>query len=165
MNGIRMLLGCLWIAPLAAAQSAVIIDTDAGTDDLMAIAFLLARQDVRIEAITVVDGLAHVQAGGANVLRLLAVAGAGGVPVYLGRAEPMERTAPFPAEWRETSDRRPGVTLPASAREPERRAAADFLGERLADSRATIEARLTAAASGARSTVRVLVAWAGMTRS
>src|SRR5712675_954796 len=53
----------------------VIIDTDAGSDDMMAIAFLLSRPDIRVEAITVVNGEAHVHSGGTNVLRLLELAG------------------------------------------------------------------------------------------
>ena len=115
---------CFLIVPLVAclsAQSRVIIDTDAGSDDLMAIAFLLSRKDVKIEAITVVDGLAHVRAGAANVLRLLQLAGATAVPVYAGSEQPLERTAPFPAEWRKTSDTLPGVKLPAAKRTPENR--------------------------------------------
>jgi inosine-uridine nucleoside N-ribohydrolase len=126
---------CFLIVLLAAglvAQTPVIIDTDAGSDDLMAIAFLLSRKDVKIEAITIVDGLAHVPAGASNVLRLLQLAGATGVPVYPGSEEPLERTAPFPAEWRRTSDTLPGVKLPAVSRKPEKRRAADFLVERLA---------------------------------
>ena len=125
---------CLLIAALApslAAQTAVIIDTDAGTDDLLAIAFLLSRNDVKIEAITVVDGLAHVAAGAGNVLRLLQLARATHVPVYPGAEEPLERTAPFPAEWRQTSDTLPGVKLPAARPKPESRPAADFLVTRL----------------------------------
>jgi inosine-uridine nucleoside N-ribohydrolase len=114
-----------------AAQSPVIIDTDAGTDDLMAIAFLLARKDVKIEAITIVDGLAHVHAGAANVLRLLDLAGANGVRVFAGAEHPLERTAPFPAEWRRNSDMLPGVKLPATQRTPGKRRAADFLMSRL----------------------------------
>jgi purine nucleosidase/pyrimidine-specific ribonucleoside hydrolase len=120
------------LAACLAAQTPVIIDTDAGSDDLMAIAFLLSRKDVKIEAITIVDGLAHVPAGAANVLRLLQLAGATGVPVYSGSEEPLERTAPFPAEWRRTSDTLPGVKLPSARRKSERRRAADFLVERLA---------------------------------
>jgi inosine-uridine nucleoside N-ribohydrolase len=114
-----------------AAQGPVIIDTDAGSDDLMAIAFLLARKDVKIEAITIVDGLAHVPAGATNLLRLLQLAGASGVPVFAGAEQPLERTAPFPAEWRRTSDTLPGVKLPTTKRTPEKRRAADFLMSRL----------------------------------
>ena len=49
----------------------IIIDTDAGTDDFMAIAYLLSQPGLPIEAITVVHGLAHVRAGGNNIRRLL----------------------------------------------------------------------------------------------
>src|ERR1700730_11387154 len=56
-------------APPASSPRVVIVDTDAGSDDLMAIAFLLSRPDIHVEAITIVSGMAHVQAGGQNVLR------------------------------------------------------------------------------------------------
>jgi inosine-uridine nucleoside N-ribohydrolase len=127
---IRMALMIL-IASSVFAQNPVIIDTDAGNDDLMAIAFLLSRKDVQVEAITVVDGLAHVRAGAANVLRLLDVAGAARVPVYAGREAPLQRTAPFPAEWRKTSDTLPGVKFPPARRKPQAVNAVDFLAARL----------------------------------
>jgi len=88
----------------------VIIDTDAGSDDLMAISFLLSRPDIRVEAITIVNGMAHVPAGGRNVLRLLALAGRHEIRVYLGRETPLSGNAEFPAEWRRNSDDLPGVT-------------------------------------------------------
>ena len=112
----------------------IIIDTDAGSDDLMAIAFLLARKDVRIEAITVANGLAHVRPGARNVVKLLDLAGRRDIPVYVGRPEPLEGHAAFPARWRRDSDRLPGVHLPAVAREPEPMSAARFLAGRLSDS-------------------------------
>ncbi len=76
-----------------------IIDTDVGPDDMIAIAFLLARDDVEIEAITIVNGLAHVERGAANVARVLALAGQSHVPVRIGRPAPLEGMAAFPAEW------------------------------------------------------------------
>jgi inosine-uridine nucleoside N-ribohydrolase len=100
------LLGCyllLTSLPQSAGIS-VIVDTDAGSDDLMAIAFLLARPDVQLEAVTVVHGLAHVPQGAENVRKLLALAGRTDIPVYLGREEPIRRTAEFPAAWRKTAD-------------------------------------------------------------
>jgi inosine-uridine nucleoside N-ribohydrolase len=111
----------------------VIIDTDAGSDDLMAIAFLLSRPDIHVEAVTIVNGMAHVQAGGRNVLRLLALAGRPEVRVYLGRETPLSGTAEFPAEWRRRSDDLPGVTLPEPVHAIESQAAAEFLSRRLAD--------------------------------
>ncbi|HET9320819.1 MAG TPA: nucleoside hydrolase, partial [Bryobacteraceae bacterium] len=88
----------------AAESTPMIIDTDCGRDDLMAIAFLLARRDVRIKAVTVANGLAHVQAGAANILRLLALGGRGDVPVYIGRETPLRGNAAFPDPWRKNSD-------------------------------------------------------------
>ena len=111
----------------------VIIDTDAGGDDLMAIAFLLAHPDIRVEAITVVNGEAHVQAGGRNVLRLLELAGRSDVPVFIGREAPLTGSAEFPAEWRKTSDDLPGVALPEVTRAIESQSAAEYLSKRLSE--------------------------------
>src|SRR4029077_3462690 len=85
-------------------RRAVIVDTDAGADDLMAIAFLLSRPDIHVEAITIENGMAHVPAGGRNVLRLLALAGRNDIPVFLGRENPLAGDQEFPAEWRRASD-------------------------------------------------------------
>lgn len=124
-------------APCAFAKPplSIIVDTDAGSDDLMAIAFLLARPDVHLEAITVVNGLAHPRSGAANVLRLLELAGHRGVPVYVGGDMPLRATAPFPEEWRKLSDELPGVHLPAARRKPESQSAGAFLAARLLDKR------------------------------
>jgi inosine-uridine nucleoside N-ribohydrolase len=117
----------------ASAQHAILIDTDAGTDDLMAIAFLVSHPDIRIEAITVVNGLAHPDAGAKNIVRLLDLAGRKDIPVFAGRSTPLQGQAEFPAEWRKISDDLPGVTLPAPSRHPESKRAADYLVERLRD--------------------------------
>lgn len=45
----------------------LLVDTDAGTDDLLAISYLLMQPDIEIIAVTVVDGIAHVAAGAKNV--------------------------------------------------------------------------------------------------
>jgi pyrimidine-specific ribonucleoside hydrolase len=109
----------------------LIIDTDVGVDDLMAIAFLLASPDVPIEAITIGTGLAHTGAGADNVLRLLALAGRDDIPVYVGRSTPLAGDRAFPDEWRALSDELPGVHLPNARRAAETRPAADFLADRL----------------------------------
>jgi pyrimidine-specific ribonucleoside hydrolase len=114
-------------------RRAVIVDTDAGADDLMAIAFLLSRPDIHVEAITIVNGMAHVPAGGRNVLRLLALAGRNDIPVYLGRDSPLSGSQEFPAEWRSASDDLPGITLPEPKRSAESRDAPDYLLKRLLD--------------------------------
>jgi len=114
-------------------RRAVIVDTDAGPDDLMAIAFLLSRPDVHVEAITIANGMAHVPAGGRNVLRLLALAGRNDIPVFLGRETPLSGSQEFPAEWRSSSDELPGINLPDPKRSVEPRSAADYLLKRLLD--------------------------------
>jgi len=132
MGALRLVLPfCFALA--AHAQHPILIDTDAGTDDLMAIAFLSSQPSIRIDAITVVNGLAHPDAGAKNVIRLLDLAGRKNIPVFAGRSTPLRGKAEFPAEWRRTSDDLPGVTLPAPSRPPESKRAADYLIERLRD--------------------------------
>ena len=125
---------CAFVATAAAAWAqppSILIDTDAGSDDLMAISFLLSQKDVRIDGITIANGLAHVDAGARNVARLLELAGRRDVPVFTGRNQPLRGNAEFPADWRKIADELPGVTLPPLERRPETRPAADYLIERL----------------------------------
>ncbi len=121
----------LTAAAAFAQQRPILIDTDAGSDDLMAIAFLLAQPSVRVEAITVANGLAHVDAGARNIARLTELAGRKDIPVFAGRNQPLHGNAEFPSEWRRLADQLPGVTLPVASRPPEKRPAADYLIERL----------------------------------
>ena len=121
------------VSMLAQNNASLIIDTDAGADDYMAIAYLLSRSDAHLEAVCLANGLAHVDAGARNITRLLALGGQGSVPVYLGRPSPISGNAAFPDEWRRMADQLPGVQLPAPIRQPERKSAAEFLVERLGD--------------------------------
>jgi pyrimidine-specific ribonucleoside hydrolase len=91
----------------------VVIDTDMGADDWMAILYLLRRPDVRVRAITVSGaGLAHCGPGVRNALGLLALAGRS-APVACGRARPLRGARSFPAAWRRRADDLLGLTLPA----------------------------------------------------
>jgi inosine-uridine nucleoside N-ribohydrolase len=126
----------------------VIVDTDAGADDLMAISFLLSRRDVRIDAITVANGVAHVRAGARNILRLLSLAGRADIPVYIGRDGPLTGSAAFPAEWRKAADELPGVTLPRLARIPQTEPAARFLARRLSNRQSPVRSPVRVLALG-----------------
>jgi pyrimidine-specific ribonucleoside hydrolase len=131
---LRPLLTLSLLGVLARAQSpGIIIDTDAGSDDFLAIAFLLSHPSVRIDAITVANGLAHVDAGARNLTRLVELAGRTNLPVFAGRPTPLKGSAEFPPEWRKNADDLPGVTLPAGSRKPSQKRAADFLIEYLKD--------------------------------
>jgi len=121
--------------PPASAATPVIVDTDAGTDDLLALAFLLARSDVHIEAITVVNGMAHAPTGTANILALLQFAGRTDIPVYAGSSVPLAGHAAFPAAWRKISDDLPGVDLPKAQARPQAQSAVSFLVRRLSESK------------------------------
>ncbi|HUA18497.1 MAG TPA: nucleoside hydrolase [Bryobacteraceae bacterium] len=130
---LRLILALALAGPAAARGQTqpVIIDTDVGSDDIMAMAFLLAQPGVPIEAITVANGTAHVDSGARNVIRLLDVAGRGQVPVFKGRNGALRGIAEFPGEWRQIADELPGVQLPPPSRKPEAQTAAQYLIERL----------------------------------
>ena len=111
----------------------MIIDTDVGSDDLMAIAFLLTRPEIRIEAITTANGLAHVDRGAINVGKLLGLANRSDIPVYIGRSEPLEGHRAFPDQWRRDSDEMRGVfDGHMSGGKPQAESASQFLSARLA---------------------------------
>jgi purine nucleosidase len=121
----------LCAAMSARAATPVIIDTDMGSDDVMAIVLLLAHREIPIEAITVVNGLAHVPAGAANARRMVQASGRNSVLVMEGRETPLQRTADFPREWREGSDRPLTNTSPPTPANAER--AETWLARRLKD--------------------------------
>jgi pyrimidine-specific ribonucleoside hydrolase len=97
---------CLALPAIAPGSPVIplIIDTDMGRDDVMAIALILAHREIPVEAITVVNGLAHVPAGAANARRLVHAAGRTGIMVLEGRENPLQRTQDFLPDWRKESD-------------------------------------------------------------
>ena len=122
----------LFMATAQAQQKpAMIVDTDAGTDDLMAISYLLSSNEVNLKAVTVVNGLAHVEQGAKNILRLLELAGRRDIPVFVGEDHPLAGAAAFPEEWRQLSDNPPAVQLPQNSRQPETQSAVEFLAQQL----------------------------------
>ena len=143
MSPIRALIALsfalLFPAALARAQSApIIVDTDAGSDDFMAVALLLSHPSVKIDAVTVVNGLAHVDAGARNMGRLLDLAGRKHVHVFAGRNVPLRGNAEFPAEWRKISDGFPILSV-FPPRLPEQEPAAQYLVEHLRNTREPVQ--------------------------
>jgi pyrimidine-specific ribonucleoside hydrolase len=91
----------------------IIVDTDAGLDDAIAILYLATSPEVDLRAVTVSGtGLAHCFPGARNVVGLLELAGRPGVPVSCGPEEPAAGSPlqPFPDEWRRLADGRYGDT-------------------------------------------------------
>jgi inosine-uridine nucleoside N-ribohydrolase len=79
----------------------LIVDTDAGYDDFLAIAWLLGRRDIFIEAFTLVNGISDPDEGASALLLLQEkIAGVPAIPVYKGRERPLGGNNGFPEEWR-----------------------------------------------------------------
>lgn len=70
----------------------IIIDTDPGIDDAMAIFYALASPELDVVALTTVFGNAHVETCTTNALRLLEIAGRPDIPVAGGAGSPLVGT-------------------------------------------------------------------------
>ncbi|HTT00878.1 MAG TPA: nucleoside hydrolase [Steroidobacteraceae bacterium] len=69
----------------------IIIDTDPGVDDALAIFLALKSPELHVEALTVVAGNVTLDLTVANALRLLEIAGRPDIPVAAGAARPLKR--------------------------------------------------------------------------
>ena len=67
----------------------VIIDTDPGVDDLLAILLALKSPELQVEALTVVGGNCSLSDATRNTLRILEIADRPDIPVYKGAARPL----------------------------------------------------------------------------
>lgn len=128
----------LLISAFAWTQTPVIVDTDAGSDDLIALIWLMRQPEVRIEAVTIVQGLAHPAAGAESVLRLLEAGGLTSTPVYVGSDRPFRGSSEFPSAWRTAADQLLRDEFPPARRHPEVMPASRYLARRLMDSRRPI---------------------------
>lgn len=70
-------------------QRIIIIDTDPGVDDAMAIQFALGLPQLDVRALTTVFGNVAVELATINALRLLHLAGRADIPVAQGAAHPL----------------------------------------------------------------------------
>jgi pyrimidine-specific ribonucleoside hydrolase len=103
------------VATTAVTGTLMVIDTDMGIDDILAILYMLQRPDVEVKAITVAgDGLAHCDAGTRHALGLVAIAGASNIPVACGRSKPLQGDHAFPNDWRNAGDNLAGISWPDS---------------------------------------------------
>ncbi len=69
----------------------IIIDTDPGTDDALAIFLALSSPELKVEAITPVAGNVPLELTLPNALRLLEIAGRTDIPVAAGASSPLKR--------------------------------------------------------------------------
>ena len=97
----------------AATVRHVVFDTDLAFDDIMALLYLLQRDDVAIDAVTIPGtGEAHCDPGVQNALRLLTLGGNHDTPVACGRETPLQGSNAFPDEWRAAVDDLSMLDLP-----------------------------------------------------
>ena len=112
----------------------LIIDTDPGTDDAVAILIALAYfSDEEILGITTVAGNVKVEIGTNNALRILEHADRNKIPVYEGEKAPLERKL-LTAEWVHGTDGLNFVPFPSPSKEKEKKDAVTFLKESLDNS-------------------------------
>ncbi len=83
-----LLLLCTAISALAAPKK-IIIDTDPGTDDALAILLALNSPEVQVQAITVVPGNVTAEMGLQNALKLATLANRCDIPVAGGAQHPL----------------------------------------------------------------------------
>ncbi|MFN8620386.1 MAG: nucleoside hydrolase [Chloroflexota bacterium] len=91
----------------------LIVDTDLGPDDLLALAWLVSRPELDIRAITVTGtGRATCAVGVRNLRALLAALDATGPAVGCGPETPSKEGTPFPSDQRAAADGLYGLQLP-----------------------------------------------------
>lgn len=89
----------------------IIIDTDPGQDDAVAILLALASPELQVDAITTVAGNVPLSQTTKNACALLELAGREEVPVYAGAARPLHK-APISAEHVHGETGMGGANLP-----------------------------------------------------
>ena len=106
----------------------IIIDTDPGQDDAVAILVALASPEVEVLGITTVAGNVPQPLVTENALRILDLAGRADVPVYTGAAQPSVR-ALYTAEYVHGPTGLDGAGLPAAVAAPQDASAVGYLIE------------------------------------
>jgi pyrimidine-specific ribonucleoside hydrolase len=132
----------------------LIIDTDPGLDDALALLLALGSPEVDLIGVTTVAGNTSLANTTANALRILDLAGRGDIPVAAGAARGLIREAPRTAEHVHGGDGLGGVPLPPPVSRPVDAHAVDFIAERLLAS----EAPVTIVAIGPLTNIALLLA-------
>lgn len=108
----------------------IILDTDPGIDDALALFLALASPDAQLEAVTTVSGNVHVDLTTRNALALLELAGRTDIPVARGSDRPLVRQ-PVIADLVHGSNGLGNVELPAPRSQPVPQHAVDLIIEKI----------------------------------
>ena len=101
-------------SPTADSPRRVVIDTDPGIDDALAILLALRSPELRVEALTTVAGNVTLDLAADNARRLLALAKRTDIPVARGAAKPLRKALRTATYWHGPNGLG-GIELPASA--------------------------------------------------
>jgi inosine-uridine nucleoside N-ribohydrolase len=112
----------------AAAQRRVIIDTDPGVDDAIALLMAMRSPDLKIEAITPVAGNVGLDLTLPNALRLVEIADRSDIPVAAGARQPLLRKL-VTASYAHGDNGLAGVVLPEPKIKPVATPAAQLIRE------------------------------------
>ena len=110
----------------------IVLDTDPGHDDAIAILLALASPEVEVLGITSVSGNQTLEKTTANALRVLELAGRGDVPVASGASAPLERKLVVAAHVHGESGL-DGPTLPPPSLAPVSEDAVEWMAGVVAD--------------------------------
>ena len=112
----------------------LLIDTDPGTDDAVAILVALANfNNEEIIGITTVAGNVPVEVGTKNALRILEFTGRSEISVYEGCSKPMSREL-VTAEWVHGTDGLNNLNIPNTNLQKQKLSAVDFITKKLEES-------------------------------
>ncbi|HSH37295.1 MAG TPA: nucleoside hydrolase, partial [Chthoniobacterales bacterium] len=113
------------------AKAPVLLDTDMGIDSVLGMLYLLKSPEVDVRAVTVVNGIAEVDAGVRNALRILELTGFRDTPVAAGQPRPLRGERGFPSFWREQANTLGGAKLPEMTAKPSAKPAPELIIETL----------------------------------
>jgi len=112
----------------AHAQTRVIIDTDPGIDDAMALLLAINSPELKVEAITVVPGNVEGWQGLENALKIASLAGRCDIPVAAGAQHPLNQKL-ITAQYWHGKNGLAGVELPVSKCKADARFGPDLIIE------------------------------------
>jgi len=113
-------------AATSAKPRRIILDTDPGVDDALAIFLALRSPELKVEAITPVSGNVPLEMTLPNALRLVEIAGRGDVPVAAGASVPLLRRL-ITAKYVHGNNGLGGVEFPAPRLKPVTETAAELI--------------------------------------
>lgn len=111
----------------------IILDTDPGIDDALALCLALASPEIQLEAVTTVSGNVGIESTTANALALLQLLGRPDIPVARGCARPLLNTI-VAADHVHGKNGLGGVILPPGEQSPVPQHAVELIIERVLQS-------------------------------